>query len=114
LPEGDARTPFSGSHMMAGDIMWFAWAVHLHCAQLRAPPVSADTRLRTLLMAGVALGCSMDYTFSRRCRTRQEYEARDQQTWGRIWERGRRCASDFDTAAAEVRDLFRIRTFGDA
>src|SRR5262245_9747027 len=32
LSPDDPRKPFAGSHMMAGDIMWFAWATQLECA----------------------------------------------------------------------------------
>ena len=66
-----------------------------------------------MLMAGVALACSMDYRFSGRCRTRREYDTSDDEAWRRIWQRTQACATDFDTAAAEVRELFLIRTYGD-
>jgi hypothetical protein len=109
LPDDDSRKPYAGQHRMAGDVMWFAWAVHLECVRV----VDRADALRALLMAGVALGTSMDYAFTGRCRTRSEYESADAAAWARIWERARECASDFDRAAAEVRDLFFIRAYGD-
>lgn len=113
LAPDDSRVPFSDSHRMAGDIMWFGWAIHLECAQLVAPPSDQERAERALCMAGIALGSSMDFAFSGRCRTRAEYESADTAAWRRIWERARECAADFDRAAAEVRQLFFIRAYGD-
>jgi len=110
IASDDPRKASSISHTVAGDIMWFAWAVHLECAQLVAP---ATDEMRALLMAGVALGCSMDYAFLGRCRTRAEYQSRDGAAWSKIWARARECVRDFDRAAAEVRELFFIRAYGD-
>jgi len=101
LPDDAPRKPFSFSHRMAGDIMWFAWATQLECAELVAP-TQQERAARALFMAGVALGCSMDYSTTGRCRTRVEYATEDAQSWHRIWERARHCARDFDRAAAEV------------
>jgi hypothetical protein len=113
VPEHDYRKPTSRHHTMEGDIMWFAWATQLDVAQLVAPASGAALALRTLLMAGVALGCSMDYAFSGRCRTRREYQLADASAWLRIWQTASECATDFEAAAREVRELFLIRAFGD-
>jgi hypothetical protein len=113
VPEHDYRKATSRHHTMEGDIMWFAWATQLDIAQLVAPASGAELELRTLLMAGVALGCSMDYAFSGRCRVRREYQPADAVAWSRIWQAASECASDFDAAAREVRELFLIRAFGD-
>jgi hypothetical protein len=94
--------------------MWFAWAVHLECAELAAPANPDVQEMRRLLMAGVALGCSFDFAFRKRCRTRREYTSADAATWERIWSRARRCLLDFEYGANEVRELFRIREYGDA
>jgi len=107
LEPDDARRPSSGTHMLAGDIMWFAWAVQLECAELADGP-SAD---RALLMAGVALACALDYAHTGRCRTRVSYRAADHAAWQLVWERARGWADDFDAAAREVRELFYIRTY---
>lgn len=113
LPPDDSRLPYSDTHRMAGDIMWFAWAIHLECAQLVAPCNERERGERALCMAGVALGSSMDFAFSGRCRTRKEYKSADGAAWARIWARAKECAREFDRAAAEVRELFLIRTYGD-
>jgi hypothetical protein len=102
LAPDDVRRPSSGTHMLAGDIMWFAWALQLECAQLAAGP-SPD---RALLMAGVALGCALDYAHTGRCRTRAAYQSADV-----VWTRARGWARDFDAAARELRELFYIRTY---
>jgi hypothetical protein len=113
VADDDPRKASSLYHLMAGDIMWFAWATHLACAELTAPDANGKESLRALLMAGVALGCSMDFAFTGRARTRERYEAADEAAWRAIWATARKCARDFETAAAEVRDLFFIRTFDD-
>jgi hypothetical protein len=113
IPDDDPRKPYSLRHRMAGDIMWFAWAVHLEAVQIVAPATPDEEQMRALLMAGVAFGCSMDYAFSGRCRTRREYEAGGYKAWRAIWKKGRELTSDFDRAAAEVRSLFFIRAYGD-
>ena len=107
LEPDDARRPSSGTHMLAGDIMWFAWALQLECAELSDGP-SAD---RAVLMAGVALGCALDYAHTGRCRTRVSYRSADAAAWRLIWQRARGWADDFDAAAREVRELFYIRTY---
>jgi hypothetical protein len=113
LAEDDPRKPHALRHMMAGDIMWFAWAVHLEAVDIVASPTPEQRSLRSLLMAGVAFGCAMDYSFTGRCRTRKEYEAADSRAWRLIWSSGRDFVGDFKRAAAEVRELFFIRTYGD-
>jgi len=110
ISDDDGRKASSPTHQIAGDLMWFAWATHLECAELVAEEPSPA---RALLMAGIELGCSMDYAFRGRGRTRTEYRSRDAGAWSRIWERGRETAGDFDAAAADVRDLFFIRTYDD-
>jgi hypothetical protein len=107
LADDDVRRPSSGTHMLAGDVMWFAWALQLECAQLTGEPC-AD---RAVLMAGVALGCALDYAHTGRCRTRVSYRSADTASWQLVWRRARGWADDFDAAAREVRELFYIRTF---
>jgi hypothetical protein len=60
--------------------MWFGWAAHLECANLVGPQNAEAQALRGLMMAGVALGCSFDFAFRGRRRTRREYVAADAQT----------------------------------
>jgi hypothetical protein len=114
VPDDDLRKATALHHTMDGDIMWFAWAVHLECAHLLGSHETKDDLQRALLMAGVILGCSMDYAFSGRCRTRREYQSQDETARKRILERANACAEDFQVASAEARRLFFIRTFGDA
>jgi len=107
IPEGDWRKPTAGRHTLDGDIMWFAWALHLEAAQALARP---DQR-RALMMAGVALGCAANFAWRGHRRTRAEYKA-DAATASLLRERALRWAGDFDAGAAEVRALYRIREWG--
>jgi hypothetical protein len=113
IADDDPRKRSSPTHTIAGDVMWFAWALALECAQLVAPTSREAELDRALFMAGVAVGCSMDYTFRGRGRTRRAYHGRDAQAWERIWAMGHALRHDFDAAAAEVRELFYIRTYSD-
>lgn len=113
IPIHDSRKSSALHHTIEGDIMWFGWSVHLECATLVAPPDAATRDLRALMMAGIALGCSFDFAFRKRCRTRREYVSADSAASERIWARARQCSLDFEEAAREVRTLFRIRQFGD-
>jgi hypothetical protein len=113
LAPDDPRSPFAGTHRMAGDIMWFAWATELECAQVAGVTDAEAEAIRTLLLAGVAVGCSIDYRFTGRCRTPRAYDAPDDIARARILRRGFECSGDFAAAAAEVRDLFFVRRYGD-
>ena len=113
IADDDPRKSTSLHHTIEADVMWFAWALHLECAQLVAPPDAAAGAERNVLMAGIALGCSFDYAVRRGYRTRKEYRSDQPGSWARIWSRSLECASDFAKGVGEVRDLFRIRTFGD-
>jgi len=105
----DPRHATAGRHTLDGDLMWFAWALHLEgAAMLRG----ADAR-RTLLMAGVATGCAANFAWRGHRRTRDEYRA-DEATVALLRERGLAWAGDFNAAAAEVRALFRFREWGEA
>lgn len=105
----DPRHGTAGRHTLDGDLMWFAWALHLEAATLLR---GADAR-RTLLMAGVATGCAANFAWRGHRRTRDEYRA-DAATADLLRERGIAWARDFDAAAAEARALFRIREWGEA
>lgn len=113
VPDDDPRKSSSLHHTIEGDIMWFGWAVHLECAELVAPKDPDASALRCLLMVGIALGCSFDFAFRGRRRTRREYLSADANAWHAIWSRARQCARDFVSAANEVRELFVIREYGD-
>jgi hypothetical protein len=113
LPEHDPRKTSSLHHTIEGDIMWFGWAAHLECANLVGPQNAEVQALRCLMMAGVALGCSFDFAFRGRRRTRKQYLTADHQVTSRIWSAAQKCTRDFAWAAKEVRELFRIREYGD-
>ena len=114
VPENDFRKTSALHHTIEGDVMWFAWAVHLECAELVAPPDPDAHAVRSLLMAGVVQGCSFDFATRKRCRTRREYASGDAAAWLGIWSRARECSLDFSRGAKEVRELFRIREYGEA
>jgi hypothetical protein len=114
IPDDDPRKGSALHHTIEGHVMWFAWAVHLECVELAAPPDSDAAALRRLLMAGAMLGCSFDFAYRGRCRTRREYTAANNESWERIWRRARECALDFSRGGQEARELFKIREYGDA
>ena len=37
VPEGDHRRRTAGRHTLDGDVMWFAWALHLEATHILAP-----------------------------------------------------------------------------
>ena len=113
IPDDDPRKSSALHHTIEGDIMWFAWALHLECAELVAPADPQGQAVRRLLMAGTALGCAFDSAFRHGYRTRKEYQSADDGAWSRIWARARLCAASFAAGSREMRELFRIRTFGD-
>src|SRR5262249_45571250 len=113
VPETDGRKGSSRSHTMDGDIMWFCWATHLECTALVLGREDPRRAQRAILAAGGALGISMDYAFRGRRRTRKEYSA-GEATAELIRARALDWSRDFDMAMAEVRDLFRIREWGDS
>ena len=113
LPDDDWRKSSSLHHTIEGDIMWFAWAAQLEAAQMVTPAGDQWHDSRALLLAGVALGCAMDYTFRGRRRTRNEYRAAGADAATLLWERAQAWRLDFSVAAEEVRDLYRIREYGD-
>lgn len=105
---GDPRHATAGRHTLDGDLMWFAWALHLEGATLLR---GADAR-RALLLAGVATGCAANFAWRGHRRTRDEYRP-GAATVALLRARGLKWARDFNAAAAEVRALFRIREFGE-
>ena len=111
IDEDDPRKPNAGRHTLEGDLMWFAWALHLEAAHtLRSGDVGHARR--ALLMAGVATGCAANFAWRGHRRTRQEYRP-DQTTAELLRSRGLAWARDFDSGAREVHALFRIREWGE-
>jgi hypothetical protein len=110
VPEDDPRKRTAGRHTLDGDIMWFAWALHTEAASVIAGLDEGHAR-RTLLLAGVAMGCSVNFAWRNHRRTRAEYRP-DASTANLLRDRGRVWASDFEAAAKEAHALYRIREWG--
>jgi len=110
IPDSDWRKRTAGRHMIDGDIMWFAWALHIEAAQLIAGIDRGHPR-RALQLAGVATGCPANFAWRGHRRTRPEYGP-NKNTVALLRQRGLRWAMDFDSAADEVHALFRIREWG--
>ena len=107
----DPRKPTAGRHTLDGDLMWFAWALHLEAARVLRGAGDGTTR-HALLMAGVATGCAANFAWRGHRRTRPEYRL-DEATALLLRTRGLAWARDFDAGAREVRTLFRIREWGE-
>jgi hypothetical protein len=110
LPQGDPRRHTAGRHTLDGDLMWFAWAIHLAAADI-LDPSPRDTARRALMMAGIASGCPANFAWRGHRRTRTEYRA-DPATACLLRHRGSRWAVDLESGHDEVRALFRIREWG--
>jgi hypothetical protein len=112
IADGDPRKRTAGRHALDGDVMWFAWALQLECADAIAGR-DAGHALRALMMAGVAIGCAAHFAWSGHRRTRRGYAA-DERTMCALRERGLAWAADLPAATAEVHALYRIREWGDS
>jgi hypothetical protein len=112
IAENDWRKPTAGRHMIDGDLMWFAWALHLEAAHLIAAR-DVDHARRKLQLAGIAVRCPANFAWRGHRRTRLEYH-RDTGTAVLLRERGMQWALNFEAAAKEVHALFRFRERGHA
>lgn len=110
IANNDWRKPTAGRHMIDGDLMWFAWALHLEAARLIVGTDGEHPR-RSLQMAGIAVGCPANFAWRGHRRTRSEYIP-GEQTASLLRQRGLRWATDFDAGASEVHALYRIREWG--
>jgi len=106
----DTRRARAGRYSMDADLMWFAWALHLEAAHA---VIGADEEhpRRALQMAGIAVGCSADFVWSGRRKSRAEY-SRDFQTAYLLRNMGAKWAQEFREGCKEVHALFRIREWG--
>jgi len=111
IPAEDFRKATAGRHTLDGDLMWFAWALVLEGASLIAGEDHMRAR-RSLMLAGVAVGCSADFAWRGHRRTRSEYEP-SAKTARLLHDRGLQWANEFRACALEVHGLFRIREWGD-
>ena len=109
IADTDPRKRTAGRHTLDGDIMWFAWALHIEAAELLA--TNAGHARRALTLAGVAAGCGANYAWHGHRRTRPEY-GRNAATADLLRSRGMMWVGDFAAAAAEVHMLFRFREWG--
>jgi hypothetical protein len=106
----DPRKAGSGRYAMDADLMWFSWALHLEAVHA-VIGVDEEHARRSLMLAGIAVGCSADFVWSGRRRSRPEY-SRDFQTAYLLRNMGAMWAEDFSLGRTEVHGLFRIREWG--
>jgi hypothetical protein len=107
----DPRKSTAGRHTLAGDLMWFAWALQLEAAYLLRG-IDQEHPRRTLMLAGVGVGCAANFAWLGHRRTRPEY-SKSEATTSLLKEKGMQWAADFHTAREEVHALFRIREWGE-
>jgi len=110
IPDDDPRKSTAGRHTLKGDLMWFAWALQIEAAHAIAGKDEGHAR-RSLLLAGVAIGCAAHFAWTGERRTRAEYGP-NAETLKLLRDRGIRWACDFEAAAGEVHALYRIREWG--
>ena len=110
IADDDPRKRTAGRHTLDGDLMWFAWSLHLEAAHALAGWDAGGAR-RALQLAGVAVGCAANFAWRGHRRTRAEYRA-DEPTRRVLFTRGAVWASDIAAAAGEVHALYRIREWG--
>jgi hypothetical protein len=111
VPEGDYRQRTAGRHTLDGDIMWFAWALHLEAGHLLDPHNAASERRRALMMAAVATGCAANFAWRGHRRTRPGYQP-DERTARTLRSLGLQWAQDIAAARDEVHALYRLREWG--
>ena len=108
----DPRKPTAGRHTLDGDLMWFAWALHTEAAHAIVGEDEQHAR-RASTLAGVALGCPINFLVRGHRRTRTRY-CNDDATLATLRTAARAWALDFTAARLEVHALYRIREIGDA
>ncbi len=110
IAHDDWRKRTAGRHMIDGDLMWFAWALHIEAAHIIAG-IDGDHPRRTLQLAGVATGCPANFAWRGHRRTRTEYAPNEETARLLRW-RGMRWATDFGGGLREAHALYRIREWG--
>ncbi len=106
----DPRRAGAGRYAMEYELVWFSCALHIEAVHA-IYGVDEDHARRTLMLAGLAVGCSADFTWRGRRQGRPEY-GRDFQTAYLLRNMGMEWTADFQAAAREVHALFRIREWG--
>jgi hypothetical protein len=117
ISDDDPRKSTSGRNTLEGDIMWFAWALQVDAAMIAdeaTASASSDPahQRRSLQLAGIAVGCSANFTWRGHRRTRKEYRP-DATTARLLLDRGATWATDPASTAMEIYALYRIREWGD-
>jgi hypothetical protein len=110
IARSDPRKASAGRYSMEWDLMWFSWALHLEAVHA-VIGVDEEHARRSLMLAGICIGCSADFVWSGRRRSRPEY-SRDFQTAYLLRNMGAEWAEDFSAGRKEVHALFRIREWG--
>jgi hypothetical protein len=94
--------------------MWFNWVAQLELGRMVAKRDPSKDRARTMLMAGLALGCPMDFLFrdytgaaQQPPRTRPSYKA-DQSTTNLLRVQAKRLSGQWKAAVTEMHKLYRI------
>ena len=106
----DPRKAAAARYAMENDLVWFSCALHLEAVHA-IYGVDEDHARRSLMLAGIAVGCSADFVWRGHRPSRPEY-SRDFQTAYFLRNLGVDWATDFRAASAEVHALFRIREWG--
>lgn len=110
IPESDPRKSTAGRHTLEGDIMWFAWSLQIEASYELIKNDNQHSR-RNLLLAGIAVGCPVNFAWKGHRRTRIEYN-KGEKTKEFLLKRGLFWANNFDEARKEVHALYRIREWG--
>ena len=110
ISDQDPRKPTAGRHTLDGDLMWFAWSLHLEAAYA-IKGVDGEHVRRSLQLAAIATGCAANFAWRGHRRTRSEYKP-DLDTAVLLNKRGMHWATDFNSAAKEIHSLYRIREWG--
>ena len=108
--DSDPRKQAAGRYAMEHDLVWFSCALHLEAVHA-IYGVDEEHARRTLMLAGIAVGCAADFVWRGHRQSRPEY-SRDFQTAYLLRNMGVEWANDFRAACAEVHALFRIREWG--
>jgi hypothetical protein len=108
--DDDPRKTGAGRYAMEFDLVWFSCALHIEAVHAIFG-VDDEHARRSLMLAGIAVGCSADYVWRGHRQSRSEY-SRDFQTAYLLRNMGVDWASSFTAAAREVHALFRIREWG--
>ena len=110
ISESDPRKSTAGRHTLEGDIMWFAWGLQVEASYELLKNDSQHPR-RNLLLAGITVGCPVNFAWKGHRRTRPEY-TKSEKTKELLLQRGLMWANNFDEARKEVHALYRIREWG--